>query len=110
MRRHFVAGSFYDKRAILAGDEVQRAIENEIMRDPSAGAVIPGTGGFRKLRVADPRRGKGKRGGYRVIYFDIPRNNRTYLLLLYDKDEQGDLSAEQKKALRAISAQLQMEN
>jgi len=37
------------------------------MTDPEAGPVIPGSGGVRKLRWAAP--GRGKRGGYRVIYY-----------------------------------------
>jgi hypothetical protein len=43
------------------------ALQLFLVRDPEAGDLIPGTGGFRKLRWADPRRGKGKRGGLRVI-------------------------------------------
>jgi hypothetical protein len=39
------------------------------MKSPDAGDVIEGTGGLRKLRFADLRRGKGKRGGLRVIYY-----------------------------------------
>ena len=39
------------------------------MTNPSAGDLIEGTGGLRKLRFADPRRGKGKRGGLRVIHY-----------------------------------------
>jgi mRNA-degrading endonuclease RelE of RelBE toxin-antitoxin system len=39
------------------------------MLNPEAGDTIPGTGGLRKVRFADERRGKGKRGGLRVIYY-----------------------------------------
>jgi hypothetical protein len=44
-------------------------LQRLLMLDPEAGDVIPGTGGLRKLRFADERRGKGKRGGLRVIYY-----------------------------------------
>jgi hypothetical protein len=48
----------------LAFGELQLAL----MGNPEAGQVIEGTGGLRKMRFADKRRGKGKRGGLRVIY------------------------------------------
>jgi hypothetical protein len=44
-------------------------LQLELMDNPTAGDVMEGTGGLRKLRQADPRRGKGKRGGLRVIYY-----------------------------------------
>jgi len=44
-------------------------LQTILMQSPNAGAAIEGTGGLRKLRFADMRRGKGKRGGLRVIYF-----------------------------------------
>lgn len=83
-----------------------REIQAELLRDPESGAVIQGTGGLRKLRVADAGRGKGKRGGYRVIYLDLAQVERTYLLALYDKDEKGDISSEEKKALRSLAERL----
>jgi hypothetical protein len=50
-------------------DEGYRKPQRELARKPEAGVVIPGTGGFRKIRWADTRRGKGRRGGLRVIYY-----------------------------------------
>ena len=50
-------------------EESYRQLQFELMDKPIAGAVIEGTGGLRKLRQADPSRGKGKRGGLRVIYY-----------------------------------------
>jgi hypothetical protein len=44
-------------------DESFRLLQDYLMQRPDAGDVIKGTGGLRKLRFADPRRGKGKRGG-----------------------------------------------
>jgi len=44
-------------------------LQHAMMKHPAAGDVIEGTGGLRKLRHGDPRRGKGKRGGLRVIYY-----------------------------------------
>jgi len=50
-------------------DESYRALQRLLLNSPEAGDVMPGTGGFRKLRWEDPRRGKGKRGGLRIIYY-----------------------------------------
>lgn len=81
-------------------DKGFRALQNPLMENPAAGDVIEGTGGLRKLRHADPRRGKGKRGGLRVIYFWWEAGRQFWLFTLYDKDEMGDLSAKDKKALK----------
>jgi hypothetical protein len=72
------------------------------LANPEAGDVIEGTGGLRKLRQADPRRGKGKRGGLRVIYFWWQCGRQFWLFTLYDKDELDDLSARDRKALRDL--------
>lgn len=63
---------------------------------------MEGTGGLRKLRQADPRRGKGKRGGLRVIYYWWLGGSQFWLFTVYDKDEAADLSAEQRKLLRQM--------
>lgn len=83
-------------------DEGFRVLQNGLMENPEAGDVIEGTGGLRKLRHADPRRGKGKRGGLRVIYFWWEAGRQLWLYTLYDKDEMEDLSARDKKALKAM--------
>lgn len=62
---------------------------------------MPGTGGFRKMRWADPRRGKGRRGGLRIIYYDFPRDHQIWLMTLFDKSEAAGLSPKEKKALNA---------
>ena len=50
-------------------DENFRDLQNALMENPEAGDVIEGTGSLRKIRHADQKRGKGKRGGLRVIYY-----------------------------------------
>ncbi|WP_238946484.1 addiction module toxin RelE [Vandammella animalimorsus] len=68
MRATFVElPAFSRHRAQYLDDEGFRALQNALMKHPEAGDVIVGTGGLRKLRQADARRGKGKRGGLRVI-------------------------------------------
>jgi len=68
---------------------------------------MPGTGGFRKLRWEDSRRGKGKRGGLRIIYYYLTADRQIWFFTLYDKNEAVDLSHEEKKELKkAIQAEL----
>jgi hypothetical protein len=61
--------AFQRCRADYLDDEEFRSLQNSLLLNPLAGDVIEGTGGLRKLRHPDPRRGKGKRGGLRVIYY-----------------------------------------
>ena len=53
------------------------------------------------MRWADARRGKGRRGGLRIIYFYFPSDHQIWLMTLYDKSEASDLTAKEKKALNA---------
>lgn len=84
-------------------------LQQELMDNPEKGTVIPGCGGLRKVRTADPKRGKGKRSGARVIYLHIPEAKWFYLLDIYDKDEQDDLSPAQKRELSKLAAALKRE-
>jgi hypothetical protein len=59
-----------------------------------------GIGGLRKVRVA--ARGKGKRGGARVIYFLVSRDSQIRLLLIYAKGVKDDLNAQEKSILRKL--------
>ena len=71
---------------------------------PDAGDVIPGAGGARKLRWA--AKGKGKRGGARIIYLYVVIGACIYLLRCYSKNVKTDLTAGEKKELRQIAAHL----
>ncbi len=72
------------------------------MKQPRAGDPIPDTGGLRKLRFADARRGKGKRGGLRVIYYWWEAGFQFWLFTLYDKGEMADLTAQQRRVLKGL--------
>lgn len=87
-------------RETYLDDASFKRLQEEMMKNPDAGDVIQGTGGLRKLRYADQRRSKGKRGGLRVIYFLKVADDQFWLFTVYDKDEADDLSAEQRKALK----------
>jgi hypothetical protein len=61
--------AFERHRSTYLDDDGFLQLQDTLMADPAAGDVVEGTGGLRKLRFADARRGKGKRGGLRVIYY-----------------------------------------
>jgi len=89
-------------------DESYRLLQKLLLTNPLAGDLMPGTGGFRKVRWQDPRRGKGKRGGLRVIYYHFSEDHQIWFLTVYDKDEASDLTSEEKKMLkRAIDLEKQ---
>lgn len=94
--------AFARYRADYLDDEGFRGLQVAMMKNPQAGDVIEGTGGLRKLRHGDPRRGKGKRGGLRVIYYWWDGGLQFWLFTLYDKDEMDDLSPDEKKALKSM--------
>ncbi|MDR3622247.1 MAG: hypothetical protein P4L85_23050 [Paludisphaera borealis] len=90
-------------------DDDQRALENQIMERPEAGAVVPGTGGLRKLRFAPSGGGKGKRGSERVCYALYPAPGIVVLVFVYGKGEKADLTAVEKKQIKALLDQLGLE-
>ena len=83
-------------------DVAYRQLQDELMANPEAGDVIEGTGGLRKLRQPDPRRGKGKRGGLRIIYYWWLGGDQFWLFTVYDKDQADDLTPEQRKVLKQL--------
>jgi hypothetical protein len=94
--------AFERHRTDYLDDEGFRGLQRALMENPEAGDVIEGTGGLRKMRFADARRGKGKRGGLRVIYYRWHAGMQFWLYTLYGKDEMADLTAKQRKALKAM--------
>ena len=90
-------------------DTVYARLQQLLMADPDSGMVMPGCGGLRKLRVADAKRGKGKRGGTRVIYLYVPEAMRFYMIDVYGKDEQEDIPAADKKLFRRIADEIKAE-
>lgn len=112
MRRTFVTVVEVDpfeataKHAGLAEEE-RGDITLFLARHPSAGDIIPGTGGLRKVRFGG--KGKGKRGGYRTIHYYFNEAQPVYLLAVYPKNQQVDLTPQQKVRLTALSAALKAE-
>jgi hypothetical protein len=84
----------------LVSDDDYRLFQLQLVRNPEAGRLIPGTGGLRKIRCAAS--GRGKRGGARVIYFWHAQSQHLLMLFVYPKNEQADLTPAQRRALRKI--------
>jgi hypothetical protein len=90
-------------------DEVYAELQRELMENPQKGNVIPGCGGLRKVRLSSPRRGKGKRGGERVIYLYVPEAKWFFMIDGYGKDEQDDLTPAEKRQLARLAEQFKSE-
>lgn len=103
------APAFTRNVANYLDDDGYRELQNELTNNPELGDLMPATGGFRKLRWPDKRRGKARRGGLRIIYYYLPSDQQIWLMTLYDKNEASDLTSKEKKALQAaIAAELKM--
>ena len=96
---------FERHRQDYLSDESFRELQKTLMEMPEAGDVIEGTGGLRKIRHADSKRGKGKRGGLRGIYYWWLAGKQFWLYTVYNKDEMDDLSAVQRKLLKDLLKQ-----
>ncbi len=102
------APAFTRHLSAYLNDDDYRELQARLGASPERGDLMPGTGGFRKLRWADVRHGKGRRGGLRIIYCYFPSDHQIWLMTLYDKSEAADLTAKEKKALKtAMQTELQ---
>ena len=90
-----------DWKRLKLSDEDLQALERQIMDRPEAGAVMNGTGGVRKVRFAPPSWHSGKSGATRVCYVAFA-DAVCYLFLIFPKNEQANLSARDKAALKSI--------
>lgn len=81
----------------LTDDEYWR-LQKTLMERPEAGEVVPGSGGVRKLRWRAA--GRGKRGGYRVIYYAQMEQRTIWMLTIYPKNVKDDIPAHVLRAIR----------
>ena len=81
----------------LSDDEYQD-LQKLLIDQPEAGDVVPGSGGVRKLRWRAP--GRGKRGGYRVIYFTRIERGVIWMLTLYPKNVKDTIPADVLRRIR----------
>lgn len=91
---------FSRSRQDYLDDDAFVLLQSVLLIDPERGEVIPGTGGFRKMRWPDSRRGKGTRGGLRIVYYYFDSENTIWFVAVYDKNEVGDLTTSEKRALK----------
>lgn len=90
------------KTKLLEEDYIQ--LKRELAENPFIGAVIPGTNGIRKIRLKSASQGKS--GGFRICYYYLMLGSEIYLLLLYAKNVQENLTQEQKKILKGFVNEL----
>ena len=108
--RGFIESPRFHKRWFYYGltEDDLLQLQLHLLEDPKSGSVIPGTGRLRKLRFAFPDRGKS--GSIRVLYIDYEQQERIFLLNVFSKNEQENLTQEQKnnikKSLRHLEEEL----
>jgi hypothetical protein len=87
-------------------DEDLLRLQRMLIENPETGDVIKGAGGFRKVRLADPRSNRGKSGSYRVIYLLIHDSGIIFLGTVYGKLEKPNLSPAEAKAMSVAASLL----
>jgi hypothetical protein len=78
------------------------SLQTAILDGPNRHAVVPGTGGLRKIRFARPGDGRGKSGSYRACYACFLDNGVVVLAMIYGKGEQPDLTTAQRRSISAV--------
>lgn len=98
MSIEFIETAEFTKKVIHYIDDAEfHDFQLYLMLNPNAGDLIPGSGGLRKVRWAG--KGKGKRGGFRVIHFRRMMKGEIWLLDIYAKNEIENISLEKLKIL-----------
>lgn len=92
--------TFRRSSAGLLDEEEIATLQTLLLLRPAAGSLIPGSGGLRKVRV--PAKGRGKRGGGRVIYYWAAADGQVFLLLAYAKNERANLTPAMARQLRLL--------
>lgn len=97
----FIETSVFTRQvtSLLSDDEYQK-LQIALSAHPDTGAIIPHSGGLRKIRWT--MSGRGKRGGVRAIYYWIVAKDQILMLFLYSKTEKDDLTPTQLKVLREV--------
>lgn len=97
----FVETRAFTRRVInLLSDDEYTALQWFLETNPQTGAVIRNTGGARKVRWGKQQ--QGKRGGLRIIYFHHEQPHIFWMLALYEKTEQADLSEQDKNIIKRL--------
>jgi len=109
MIRTFIEVPLFSKRwkEIGLDDDDLLALQIILLKDPESGPVMSGTGGIRKVRF--PLEHRGKSGSVRVCYTDFAEYEVIYLITAFTKDEQSNLSSEEKRVLKKLVKSLKEE-
>lgn len=107
MTREFIITQEFDKNWKSMGltDDDLKALQEELILNPSKGDLMQGTGGLRKIRV--PFENRGKSGSGRVCYVDFIMYEKIYLITAYPKNEKENLSKAERNAIAAMIKQLE---
>ena len=107
MTREFVMMPEFDRqwRKLGLGDNELRQLQEILLENPKAGAVIRGTKGLRKIRIAFE--GQGKSGSGRVAYVDFTVHETVYLITAYAKNEKDNLSKAERNAIAKMIVRLE---
>lgn len=97
---------FIRKRSLLSSD--YEDFKDELGKNPEIGDLVKGAGGVRKIRLKSATRGKS--GGFRVCYYFLVSRDFIYLLLIFPKNEQENLTLEEKGILKSIIDQIKRDN
>ncbi len=93
-------GSFEERARSLLNDGEFDGMLELLAKHPTAGRLVQGTGGLRKIRIA--REGRGKSGGARVVYYYHNEHTPILMLLIYAKADQENLTQKQKHVLKKL--------
>lgn len=96
------APAFTRHRESYLDDQDFMQLQALLLHNPARGDVIAVTGSLRKLRWTDSRRGKGRRGGLRIVYLHLQSDSEIWFFTLYDKNEVADLTPREKALLRKV--------
>lgn len=109
MTRTFIEVPLFSKRwkEIGLGDDELTQLQILLLKDPESGPVMEGTGGIRKVRFAIDNRGKSS--GVRVCYTDFAEYEVIYLITAFQKNEQENLTDEEKNVLKKLVKSLREE-
>ena len=92
----------YLKQAAGLSEAEKDEIVSFLSNNPTAGTLMPGTGGLRKVRFRG--RGKGKSGGYRTLHYYAADDVPLFLMALVDKGQRADISKAERNELKKVVA------
>lgn len=105
----FIESKIFFKQVRELSGQILANIQSDLVQNPKRGALVKGTHGVRKGRVADPASSRGKSGSYRYLYLYLEHAGRIHLLYLFSKGEQADLSPQQKQIIGELSLKIRKE-